>query len=183
MKKYFVFLFIFCLPFFSVGQDMVNIHKHIIKAKNPTFDDEFELGLQMATQYILDNHHLIGAREYRASVQIVEYWMDKETWFGIPVGTPFHESLKTDKNLTFLNVVATINYILNQKIQHQRFLKCIPIKGKKYAKQEDCREVQLNAAKIVLEYCIDNKVAVPTETQKYLEAFNSNKLDKVFFKK
>jgi hypothetical protein len=183
MKKYWVFLFIFCLPFLSFGQDMVNIQKHIIKSKNPPFNDDFEQGLQMATQYILENHHLIGAREYKASVLIVEYWLDKEKWFRIPTETSFHHSLEVNKNLTFLNTVATINYILNQKSKHQRLLKCIPIKGKKYSKQEDCKEVQLNAAKMVLKYCIDNKINVPTETQKYLNAYNTNTLDKVFFKK
>ncbi len=183
MKKYWLFLFIFCLPLYSVGQDMVNLQKHIVKAKNPVFNDDFELALQMASKFIIENHHQRGSNEYRAAEFIVKYWMDKEKWFGIPIGTSFHESLKTDKNLTFLNVVASINYILNQKIQHQRFLKCLPIKGKNYSKQEDCREVQLNAAKTVLKYCVDNKITVPKEAQKYLDAYNINKLDKVFFKK
>lgn len=183
MKKYLFFLFVLGFSLTASGQDMINLHKHIVKAKNPTYNDDFELGLQMASKFILENHHLRGSQEYRYAVLIVEYWKDKEKWFAIPTGSSFDNSIKSDKNLTLLNVAASMNYIITQKLEKKRYLKCLPIKGQKQAQQKDCREVQLNAAKTVLSYCNTNKVTVPAETQKYLDAYNKGTLDKLFFKK
>lgn len=183
MKKYLFFLLVLCFSLTASGQDMVNLHKHIVKAKNPTYNDDFELALQMACKFILDNHQLKGNPEYRYAVMIVEYWKDREKWYTVPSGSSFGNSIKNDKSLSLLNLAASMNYIITQKLEKKRFLKCQPIKGQKYARQKDCKEVQLNAAKTVLSYCNTNKVTVPTETQKYLDAYNKGTLDKLFFKK
>jgi hypothetical protein len=178
MKKHLFFLFLLVFPVVSVGQDMVNLHKNIIKAKEPEFNEEFEGGLRLATDFILQNHIQRGSREYAAAERIVNYWKGREVWFKIPVNSEFHESLKNDPNLVFLSEVSLYNYILNQKTNQNRFLKCTSEKNKK-----ETKEVQLEAAKVVLKYCIDNKITLPTETQKYVEAYKTNKLEKVFFKK
>lgn len=183
MKKYLFFLLLMCFSVAASGQDMINLHKHIVKAKKPTYNDDFELALQMASKFILDNHHLRGNQEYRYAVMIVQYWKDKEKWYAIPTGTLFENSLKNDKTLSLVNLAATMNYIINQKLEKKRYLKCLPIKGQKYEQQKDCKEVQLNAAKTVLNYCNTNKIEVPAETQKYLDAYNKGTLDKMFFKK
>jgi hypothetical protein len=178
MKKYLLLLFILGFPIVSVGQDMVNLYKNIVKAKNPAFNDEYELSLTLATKFILENRLLAGSREYKAAEQIVVYWKTKEIWFKVPTNSKFHESLKNDPNWSFISEVALTNYILNQKINKNRFLKCTSAKKKK-----EIQEVQLQAAKIVLQYSIDNKISLPTETQKYLEAYNNKKLEKLFLKK
>ena len=56
-------------------------------------------------------------------------------------------------------------------------------KEKNIPNKKEIKEVQLEAAKVVLKYCIDNKITLPAETQKYVEAYNTNKLEKVFLKK
>lgn len=178
MKKYLFLLFLLVFPIVSVGQDMINLHKNIIKAKEPAFDAEFEGALYLASNFILQNHHLIGSKEYKAAERIVNYWKSREVWYKIPFNSKFHESLKNDPNLVFISEVSFSNYILNQKINQNRFLKCTSEKNKK-----EIKEVQLEAAKMVLKYCIDNKITLPTEAQKYVEAYKTNKLEKVFFKK
>lgn len=178
MKKHLFFLFLLVFPVVSVGQDMVNLHKNIIKAKEPAFNEEFEGALYLATNFILQNHHLIGSKEYSAAERIVNYWKSRDIWFKIPANSKFHESLKNDPKLLFISEVSLYNYILNQKTNQNRFLKCTSEKNKK-----EIKEVQIEAAKVVLKYCIDNKITLPTETQKYVEAYNANKLEKVFFKK
>jgi hypothetical protein len=178
MKKYFVLFFLIGFSMVSVGQELVNVHKNLIKAKNPAFVEEQELGLFLASKLILENHHLRGSREYVAAERIVRYWLDKEKWFKIPMESTFHQSLSTDATVTFIHQVASINYILNQKINQNRFLKCTEGKNKKERK-----EVQLAAAKTVLKYSFDNQIALPNETQKFVEAYQNNTLEKLFFKK
>lgn len=175
MKRYFFLLFLLGFPLITIGQDMVDLQKRIVKAKNPVFDDEFEGGLYLATKLIMENHRLRGSREYGAAEKIVAFWKDKEKWFTLPLESKFQQSLQSDYVWSFINEVAQINYILNQKNFKNRTLKCTSVKEKK--------EVQLEAAKMVLKYSIDNKVNLPEAAQKYVEAYNNNKLEKIFFKK
>lgn len=183
MKNRFLFVFIFCLSFISFSQEMVFAHKNLIKTKPTTLTEESETGLYSATKFIIENPNLGGSREYRSSVQIVEYWINKETWLEIPIESSFYNSFKENQNLVFMNTVASINYILNQKIEHQRILKCKSIKKANNYKQKECKEIQLNAAKILLKYCIDNKVSVSTDMQKYMDMYINGTLEKMFFNK
>ncbi len=89
----------------------------------------------------------------------------KKKGFELPLQSKFHESLQADYVWTFMNEVAQINYILTQKYFKNRVLKCRSSTQKK--------EVQLEAARLVLQYSIKHKVAVPSETQKYLNAYQN----------
>ncbi len=78
MKKTVLFFFLLGLPYTLIAQEMVNLHKAIIKAKQPEFTDEFEGGLYASSQFILTHHSLRGSKEYNAAEKIVVFWKDKK---------------------------------------------------------------------------------------------------------
>lgn len=155
----------------------------MVKETNADFKNHENLLLQ-STDYILSNTLDVKNPEFIGASKIVAFWMDRETWFGIPIGTKFHQTLSKDKNQKFLYIISMINYILHQKESNQRLLKNTPIKGQVYKDQDDVREVQLEGAKIFLTYVTkpENKITLSTETQTYLEAYKNGNLKEELLK-
>lgn len=137
-----------------------------------------------ATQYIFSNPVYPNGKQFISAVKIVSFWMNKETGMGVPTFGKFFTALTNKEKQQFLYTVAMMNYELDQKLNHDRILKCKPIEGQKYSEQEDVKEVQLEGAKILLEYIGNEKNNVPmnSKTKKYYKAFEKNKLDEKFFK-
>ena len=153
------------------------------KEMNPDFKNYENLLLQ-ATDYILSNTIDTKNSELIGATKIVVFWMDRETWFGIPIGTKFHQTLSKDKNQKLLYIISMINYILHQKESNQRLLKSVPIKGQIYKDQDDVREVQLEGAKIFLTFAAkpENKINLSSETQTYMEAYKNGNLKEELLK-
>ena len=142
--------------------------------KNPRHEDYQPLILEAST-YIFNNPVDQSSVEFISATQIVAFWMDKKTDMNIPAFGEFFDSLTNENHQQFLYSIAMIHYGLDQKLNHNRILKCEPIKRRNYGDQEDVREVQLEGAKIFLAYAGDpaNQVPLNLETNKYLEAFNN----------
>jgi hypothetical protein len=181
MKKISLILLIL-VPFFCYSQ-FEKANNEMIKETNPDFENYENLLLQ-ATDYILSNTLDVKNPEFIGASKIVAFWMDRDTWFAIPIGTTFHQTLSKDKNQKFLNIISMINYILHQKESNQRLLKNKLVKGQIYKDQDDVREVQLEGAKIFLTYAIkpENKITLSTETQIYLEAYKNGSLKEELLK-
>ena len=155
-----------------------------MKADEAPEYETYEALLFDATQYIFSVPVYPRAKEFGSAVQIVSFWMNKDTPSGIPTFGKFFEAITNDDKQQFLYVVAMINYQLDQKLNHNRILTCKPIKGETYSEQPDVKEVQLEGAKILLKFIGDesNNVSMTSKTKKYYKALQKNKLDEMFFK-
>ena len=76
-----------------------------------------------------------------------------------------------------------MNYILDQKLNHNRFLKCVKIEGQNFSEQADVREVQIEGSHIFLDYVYDsdNNIQLNSKSKKYLKAHKKGKLKTIFF--
>jgi uncharacterized protein (UPF0305 family) len=149
---------------------------------NPEYQN-YENLIFDASQYIFSNPVYPNGTEFRAAAQIVEFWMSKDTGMNLPTFGDFFTTLTNKNQQQFLYTVAMINYGLDQKLNHNRILKCTKIEGEKFNEQEDVREVQLGGAKIILGFIGNEKNNVPmtSKTKKYFKAYEKKKLDKKLF--
>lgn len=138
-----------------------------------------------ASNYIFENPVDLKSKEFISATQIVAFWMNKDTGMGIPTFGEFFTSLTNKNNQQFLYTVAMLNYGLDQKINHDRILRCEKINGQKFSEQADVKEVQLGGAKILLAYLgnKNNNVPINSKTKKYVRAFKKGNLDNIFFDK
>ncbi|WP_299119243.1 hypothetical protein [uncultured Tenacibaculum sp.] len=164
------------IPLTSFGQ-LAESLKKMQNDKNIEFK-KYEPLLFKATSYIFNNPANPRSTEFIAAAKIVSFWMNKDIGMGIPLGGEFYKSLTNKQNQQFLYTVAMINYGLDQKVNKNRILKCLPIEGKKYSEQEDVKEVQLGGAKILLEYIGNRKNNIPmnSKTKKYYKAYKKGNL-------
>lgn len=154
----------------------------LVNDKNPRHEEYQPLILE-ATTYIFNNPVDQSSVEFVSATQIVAFWMDKKTDMNIPAFGEFFDSLTNENHQQFLYTIAMIHYGLDQKLNHGRVLKLEPIKRRTYANQEDVKEVQLEGARIFLDYAGDPENLVPLnpQTQKYLEAFKNGTLQETLF--
>ncbi|WP_100616398.1 hypothetical protein [Confluentibacter citreus] len=181
MNKKLHLILLFILPIAVFGQLSESLNE--MKAdENPEYKN-YEPLLFKATEYIFDNPVNRKSKEFISATQIVGFWMNRDTGMGTPTFGEFFTSLTNENQQQFLYTVAMINYGLDQKINHDRLLKCAKIDGQKYSEQDDVREVQLGGAKILLEYIGEkqNNVPINSKTEKYLKAYKKGKLDEIFF--
>lgn len=152
-------------------------------AEHPKFQDYENLVFD-ATQYIFSNPVYAKGKEFNAATQIIGFWSNKDIGMGIPAFGKFYNALTNKNQQQFLYIVAMLNYGLDQKLNHNRLLECKPKKGEKFSEQADVKEVQLEAAKILLEFIGDknNNVPISSKTKTYYKAFKKGKLDEKFYK-
>src|SRR5690606_10927166 len=150
MQKYITFILLLLLPIVSFSQftEGMEAMANDRNAKHETYQP---LILE-ATTYIFNNPVDQSAPEFIAATQIVAFWMDKKTEMNIPTFGDFFDSLTNEEHQQFLYAIAMTHFGLDQKLNHGRLLKCEPIKRKTFAEQEDVQEVQLEGAKIFLNY-------------------------------
>ncbi len=181
MNKGLFFALLILFPSITCAQFSESF-REMSENRNADYEDYQELVLE-ASNYIFDNPVDQRSVEFISATQIVGFWMDKETGMNIPSFGGFFTSLTNENHQQFLYTIAMINYGLDQKLNHNRVLKCERIRGQKFDEQEDVREVQLGGAKILLAYMEDpgNNVPLASGTKKYMEAYKKNNLEKMFF--
>ncbi|TXD81151.1 hypothetical protein ESY86_19175 [Subsaximicrobium wynnwilliamsii] len=150
--------------------------------KNPEFEN-YERLIFDASQYLFSNPVNPNGTEFKAAAQIVGFWMNRDTGMNIPTFGDFFSVLTNKNQQQFLYTIAMINYGLDQKINHNRILKCEKIEGQKYSELDDVREVQLGGAKVLLEFIGNQKNNVPmtTKTKTYYKAYKKKKLGEELF--
>lgn len=155
----------------------------MLNDKNSLYED-YENLIFDACQYVFSNPIYPNSKELIAATQIVSFWMNKDTGMNIPTFGDFYDALTNKERQQFLYVVAMIHYGLDQKINHNRILKCAKVEGQKYSEQEDVREVQLEGAKLLLAFIGNeqNNVPMNSKAKKYLKALNNGQLAKLLFK-
>lgn len=181
MNKDLFLILLLIIPITTFGQFKESLKK--MEADKNLEYQNYEKPLFEATKYILSHPVNRNSKDFVFATKIVSFWMNKDTGMGIPTFGIFFESLTNKENQKFLYTVSMINYGIDQKINQNRILKCAKIDGQKFSEQEDVREVQLEGAKILLEYIGNKKNNVPmtSKTKKYYKAFKKGKLDKKFF--
>lgn len=179
-KSTFTFIMFF-LPLLTFSQFKERLEA-MVNDKNAKHEEYQPLILE-ATTFIFNNPVDQSSVEFVSATQIVSFWMDKNTEMNIPTFGKFFESLINEDHQQFLYAIAMTHYGLDQKLNHGRILKCEPVKRKTYAQQGDVREVQLEGAKIFLNYAADsaNNLPLNSASHKYLEAFNNGTLVQVIF--
>ncbi len=152
------------------------------KIENPNYP-EFEQLLYSATKYIFTNPANPKSEDYYFATKIAGFWMNKDTGYSMPTFGKFFESLKTEKGQTFLNTASMMYYQLIQKIEHNRTIVFERLEGVPFSELKDVREVQLEGAKIFLDYAKvkSNNLALNSKTKKFLKAYNKRELEKIMF--
>jgi hypothetical protein len=180
MKKLFLLLIV-AMPLISYGQLASSLAK-LVADNEPNYS-EYEQLLYEATEYISDNPVNFKSREYLSACRIVDFWKNEDTGINVPIFGNFYNRLEQKSNLRYFYMIAISNYILSEKINNNRILKCVKIDGQKYREQDDVKEVQLEGAKIFLEYVShdENGLTLNKEAQSYLKAYKKGKLEDSFF--
>ena len=143
----------------------------------------YEKLLFEATEYIFSNPLNFKSKEYISACKIVDFWKNKDTGINVPLGNNLYNSLNPKSNQRYLYMIAIMNYILDQKLNHNRFLKCVMIEGQNFSAQADVREVQIEGSHIFLDYVYDsdNNIQLNSKSKKYLKAHKKGKLKTIFF--
>ena len=146
---------------------------------------EYEQLFYDATEYIFSNPMNFKSKEFVSACKIVDFWKNKDTGINVPIFGGFYNELEQKSNLRYFYMIAITNYILSEKINKNRILKCVKIDGQKYSEQEDVKEVQLEGAKIFLAYVAndENGLSINKKAKAYLKAFKKGELDDIFFEK
>jgi hypothetical protein len=182
LKKipFFVLLF---LPILLFGQ-LSEKYKEMKKDKDAKIEN-YEGLLYEASGYIFDNPINTKSKEFMSATKIVSFWMNKDMGINIPTFGKFYNALTNKNQQQFLYMVAMINYAFDQKINHERILSCKKLEGQNYNEQKDVREIQLEGAKILLDFIGNKKNNVPInrKTKKYLKIHRKGELANSFFEK
>ncbi|MDY7394853.1 hypothetical protein UMM65_06340 [Aureibaculum sp. 2210JD6-5] len=153
----------------------------IRELKNPSIEDYEQLVFE-STQYLLSNPVDKKSAKFVSASKIVCFWMHQETGYGMPLGGNFYYKLRNESNQQYIYAVSMVNYLLDQKINHKRVLKCLPIAGQNYSMQEDVQEVRLKAAEIFLDFAKKrkNKIKLTVRARKYLKHHRKGTLHEKF---
>lgn len=152
------------------------------KVENPNFNDYDKLVYE-ATKYIFSNPVNNKSEDFFYAVKIVQFWMDKDTVFPLPTFGTFFSKLTKENNERFFYIISLMHYNLIQKIDNNRLLKCLPIEGKKFFELPEVKEIQIEGAKIFLNYAADenNNFKLNPKLKLYVESMKEGKLENVFF--
>lgn len=180
MKKVLILLLI-TIPTFMNAQ-FKSKYEEMSAVSNPNFKD-YDKSVYEATKYIFSNPVNNKSEEFFYAVKIAQFWMNKDTEFPLPTFGKFFSTLDKDKGENFFYTISLMHYNLIQKIDHNRLLKCSPIEGKKYFELPEVREIQLEAAKIFLNYAENgnNNLKLNRNLKLYSTALKEGKLETVFF--
>jgi len=152
------------------------------KVESPNFNDYDKLVYE-ATKYIFSNPVNNKSEDFFYAMKIAQFWMDKDTVFPLPTFGTFFSKLSEENNERFLYIISLMHYNLNQKIDNNRLLKCLPIEGKKFFELPEVKEIQIESAKIFLNYATDenNDIKLNPKLELYREAMKEGRLESVFF--
>jgi hypothetical protein len=152
------------------------------KVENPNFNDYDKLVYE-ATKYIFSNPVNNKSEEFFYAVKIAQFWMDKDTVFPLPTFGTFFSKLTKENNEKNFYIISLMHYNLIQKIDNNRLLKCLPIEGKKFFELPEVKEIQIESAKIFLNYAADenNNFKLNPKLKLYVESMKEGKLESVFF--
>lgn len=151
--------------------------------KNPSIEDYEQLVFE-STQYLLTHPVDENCPKFVSASKIVNFWMHQDTGYGIPLGGNFYYKLTNTDNQQFFYAVCIVNYLLDQKINHNRVLNCKKMIDRRYCEQEDVQEVRLKAAELFLKFAKKrkNKLTINTRTRKYLRYYRRGTLAEEFLK-
>ncbi len=180
MKKLALILFI-TLPLYSYCQLTTSLAK-MLADEDPKYS-EYEQLFYEATEFIFNNPVDSKSNEFLSACKIVDFWKNKDTGINVPIFGNFYNELEQKSNLRYFYMIAITNYILNEKINTNRILECVKIDGQKFSEQDDVREVQIEGAKIFLEYVSNdkNRLILNKEANRFLTAFKKGRLEDIFF--
>lgn len=152
------------------------------KAENPNFNDYDKLVYE-ATKYIFSNSVNNKTEDFIYAMKIAQFWMDKDTEFPLPTFGTFFSKLTKENNERIFYIISLMHYNLIQKIDNNRLLKCLPIQGKKFFELPEIKEIQIESAKIFLNYAAveNNNFKLNPKLKIYVDAMKEGKLESIFF--
>ena len=124
------------------------------------------------------------SEEFFYAVKIAQFWMNKDTEFGMPIFGEFYNKLTKENNQQFFYTLAMMHYNLVQKIEKNRVIKFVKVEGVKFSDLPEVREVQYEGAKILLDYAKqkENNLILNNDMQIYIDANENGKLQELMFK-
>lgn len=181
MIKKILLLAIAIIPIFSHSQ-LSDSFKKMKSDSEPVFAN-YEQLLFDATEYIFDNPVNFKSEEFVSACGIVGFWKNEDTGINVPIFGSFYGSLNPKSNQRYFYMIAITNYILNEKLNNDRYLINTKIEGQQYSEQEDVKESQIEGAKIFLDYVSNknNGLVLSSKLKKFLKAHEKGRLDEIFF--
>lgn len=167
----------------SSSNELLSVSLEKMLKKNNQKYEDYENLIFDASRYIFSNPVYPNGTEFRAALGIIDFWKDKDTGLNIPIFGNLYSALPEKGPHRYFYMVAMMEYILTEKLEKNRILKCVKIEGQEYRNQEDVKEVQLGGAKILLSFIGNEKNNLPmnSQTKKFFKAFEKGNLeDKLF---
>jgi flavodoxin len=156
--------------------------KEMSDVQNPNFNDYDDLVFE-STTYIFNHAIDEKSDELKYAKKIAQFWMDRDTGFGMPIFGTFYMSLEKQSNQRFYYILAMMHYNLIQKIENNRLVLFTKVEGVKFSELPEVKEVQLEGAKILLNYSQQekNNLKLSSNCEKYIVANREGNLEKIFF--
>ena len=181
MKKLFI-TFLCFLPFIGFSQ-FDDKFRAMEKIENPIFTNYDEL-LYEATSYIFSNPVNSKSKDFFNALKIATFWGTKDTGLGMPIYGAFDNNLTKDINLKFYYALAMMHYNLMQRMEKNRVIKLVKVKGVKFSDLPEARELQYEGAKIFLNYAKqkENNFPFRSDLEAFIEAHDNGTLKEMLFK-
>lgn len=146
--------------------------------------EKYETSVYIASKSILSKPIVEKSAEFISDSKIVKSWLEGKNGFGIPLGGRFYHTLSNTNHQQYLYSVAIANYMLDQKLNHNRVLNCSITDNQIYREQVDVKEVRYQAAILFLEYVKNSKnnIKIRNVTKKFLKSYKKGEFETDFFK-
>ena len=181
MKK--IIIIIICLISSLGFSQFKDKYKEMDRIENPKFEN-FDKLVFDATSYIFSNPVNLKSEDFFYAVKIAQFWMNRDTEFGMPIFGDLYNKLTNVNNEQFFYTLSMMHYNLIQKIKKNRIIKFVKVEGIKFSELPEVREVQYEGAKIFLGYAekIENNLPLNKDVQIYIDGNKNEKLQELMFK-
>jgi hypothetical protein len=181
MRKIIILIVCF-LPFIGFSQFKTKFEE-MYKIENPNFENYDKLVFE-ATSYLFSHPVNPKSEDFLYAVKIAQFWMNKDTEFGMPIFGDFYNKLMKENNQQLFYTLAMMHYNLIQKIEMGRIVKFVKVEGVKFSDLPEVREVQYEGAKIFLSYAEkrENNLPLNKDVQIYIDGNNNGNLHELMFK-
>lgn len=176
MKTTLHLLLLLCISCQVMAQDFKKQYNALIA--NPEAHQENEQIVYKATQHLF-SHPPANNETYRYATKIVGFWMNQDTPYSIPTFGGFYNTL-TIKGQKFFYTAAMLQFLLQEKLEHQRLIIHQKQEGIKFKDLETVKETQYAGAQIVLRYFDKYNMSISKKTARFLKALKKGTLKSYF---
>ena len=182
MKKIITTFTLICFVTFVNAQNFKALYEKILTFDTQEQYDEADKDILKAVDYLLTHKHNEKTENYKYALKSMIKWMDGTSKYAIIIGGKLAEDLSNKSLMLNMYMAGMAKYLLTERFENNRYVDIQAQKEKNFMERDAVREIQLNGAKIVLDY-IENfaKIEPSKKIKKAIKAYKKDKLYSYMF--